>query len=185
VFDNIQLPAVLQAFNIPAGGTPDAYALEMLSTLLSSGQSSRLYKSLIDNKKIAVQTRAMPMTLEDPGLLILYSIAARGKTATEVETAVNEEIDNVQSELISEEEFVKLRNQTENQFVREKSRALGIASALAEYHLIYGDAGLINKEIERYLQVTREDIQRVAQAYLTPANRTVLYYLPKPKSTSK
>lgn len=180
VFDNIRLPGVIQAYHMPRLGSPDSYALEMLTTLLSSGQSSRLYKTLIDNRKLAIQTRSMPVTLEDPGLFIIFSIAAKGKDAKEVEDAVREEIARTQDELISEEEFTKLRNQTELRFVREKSRMLGIASALAEYHILQGRAGLINQEIQKYMAVTREDIRRVARKYLTAANSVVLYYLPKP-----
>jgi predicted Zn-dependent peptidase len=85
----------------------------------------------------------------------------------------------VKNELISEQEFQKLRNQIENDFISSNSRIAGIAESLANYHMYYGDTDLINTEIERYMNVTREDIQRVANKYFTKENRVVLYYLPK------
>ncbi len=87
---------------------------------------------------------------------------------------------NVQMTPISDDEFQKLRNQVENDFVSGNSRVAGIAESLANYHMYYGDANLINTELERYLAVTKEDIMRVAKEYFVPDNRVVLYYLPKP-----
>ena len=82
-------------------------------------------------------------------------------------------------EYISEEEFQKLRNQVENDFVSENEKMVGIAENLANYSVYYKDANLINTEINRFMKVTREDIQKAAQKYLTKENRVVLYYLPK------
>jgi len=89
------------------------------------------------------------------------------------------EIEKVKTDLISESEFQKIRNQVESQFVQQNSSMAGIAEQLAIYHTHFGDANLINTEIERYMKVTREDIRRVAQKYLTKENRVVLHYLPK------
>jgi Predicted Zn-dependent peptidases len=179
VYDKIQLPAFISAYHVPAQGTDDYYALSMLTTLLSSGQSSRLYKELVDKQQIAVYSSSIPLSLEDPGLFIVYAIASMGKTAPELETAVDNEIDKVKNNLIDKEEFDKLKNKTENDFIRENNSVLGIARNLANYKMFFGNANLINTELERYLKVTREDIKRVAEQYLTKENRTVLYYLPK------
>ena len=180
VYDNIQLPLVLHAYRIPANGTEDYYALDMLTTLLSSGQSSRLQKSLVDTKQTAVSTGAFPYSLEDSGLFIAYAISNKGITADELEKEMQEELDKVKDELISEREFQKLRNQIENAFISSNSTVAGIAGSLASYHVLLGDANLINTEIERYNNVTIEDINRVAEKYLSNDNRVVLYYLPKP-----
>ena len=96
-----------------------------------------------------------------------------------LEEAMDAEVKRVQNELISEREFQKLRNQVENVFVTGISSIACFAESLANYHMYYGDANLINNELERYLKVTREDIQRVAREYYHPGNRVVLYYLPK------
>jgi len=180
VFDNIQLPAVIQAYRIPAQGTEDYYAVNMLSTLLSQGESSRLYKSLVDEQQKALFVGNFPLSMEDPGLSIAFGIANMGVEPKALETAMDAEIQKVQETLISEREFQKLRNQIEADFVTENSRVLGVAESLANYEMYFGDANLINKEIDRYMAVSREDIRRAARKYFDPANRVVLYYLPKP-----
>ncbi len=179
VFDNIQLPLVLHAYRIPAQGTPDFYALDMLGSVLAGGQSSRLYKSIVDKQQKAVNIGSIPFPLEHPGLFIAYGITNVGISADDLEKAIQEEIDKVKKELITENEYQKLRNQTENDFVNANSTVVGVATSLANYHVYYGDANLINTEINRYLKVTREDIKRVANKYLNSENRVVLYYLPK------
>jgi zinc protease len=179
VFDNIQLPAVFQAYHIPAQGTPDSYALDMLSTLLSGGQSSRMYKALVDEQKKAFTVASFPFSMEDPGLYITLGLVNTGVDVADLEKAMDAEIEKVQKELISDKEFQKIRNQMESQFVQQNASAVGIAEQLANYHVYYKDANLINTELERYMKVTREDLQRVAKKYLIKENRVVLQYLPK------
>ncbi len=179
IYDNIQLPAVVQVYRIPAQGTPDYYAVSMLGTLLAQGESSRFYKSLVDEQQKAVFVGNFPLDMEDPGVAIAFGIANMGIEPNEVEEGINAEILKAQTEPISEREFQKLRNQVENDFVSGNSRVAGIAESLANYHMYYGDANLINTELERYLAVTPEDIMRVAKKYYHKDNRVVLYYLPK------
>ena len=179
VYDQIQLPAVVEAYHIPAQGTEDAYALSMLSTLLSDGQSSRMYKSLVDEQQKAISAGAFPFALEDPGLYLIYAIANMGVNVEDLESSIDEQIERVKNELISEKEFQKIRNQVENDFISQNSTMAGVAENLANYHVYFGDANLVNTEIERFMNVTREDIKRVANKYLTKENRVVLYYLPE------
>lgn len=179
VYDNIQLPLVLHAYHIPAQGTKDYYALNMLTTLLSSGQSSRMYKSLVDNQQKALQAGSFPLALEDPGLFLSFAICNAGIDANELEDAMQKELDKVKNEVISDKEFTKLKNKIENNFVSSNSSVAGIAESLANYHVYFGDANLINNEIDRYMDVSKEDIKEVANKYLNKENRVVLYYLPK------
>jgi zinc protease len=179
-YDNIQLPAVFMAYRIPEQGTEDYYAVSMLGTLLSQGQSSRFQKALVDEQQKAVAVGNFPLDLEDPGIAIAYCIVSMGTDVKDAENAVTAEIERTKNELISDEEFQKLRNQVENDFVSANSRVAGIAESLANYKMYLGDANLINTELERYLAVTREDIQRVAKKYYTTDNRVVMHYLPKP-----
>ena len=180
VYDNIQLPAVIQTYRIPAQGTDDFYAVSMMAQLLSQGESSRLTKALVDEQQKALFVGAFPFDLEDPGVSIAFAICNAGVQPEEVETLMDAEIEKVKNELISDEEYQKLRNQVENDFVSSNSRVAGIAESLANYHMYYGDAGLINTEIDRYLAVTKEDIQKAAQNYFSKDSRVVLYYMPKP-----
>lgn len=179
VFDNIQLPAVIQAYRIPAQGTKDYYAVDMVSRILSSGESSRLYRSLVDEQQKALFVGNFPLALEDPGLSLSFGISNMGVDIYELEKAIDAEVEKVQNELVSDKEFEKLRNQIESEFVTNNSRVSGIAESLATYHMFFGDANLINTEIDRYLAVTREDIQAAAKKYLVKNNRVTLHYLPK------
>lgn len=181
VYDkNIQLPAVIQGYRMPAQGTEDYYALQMLSQLLSQGQSSRFYKALVDEQQKAIAAGNLPLPLEDPGIAIAFGITNMGVSLPDLEAAMDAEVQKVQNELITEREFQKLKNQIENNFVSRNSTMGGIADNIANYEMYFGDANLINTEIERYLKVTREDIRRVAKKYLSKSNRVTLYYMPKP-----
>jgi predicted Zn-dependent peptidase len=184
IYDNIQLPAVMQAYHMPAQGTEDYYAINMLTTLLSDGQSSRFYKEIVDNQQKALQIAAIPLAAEDPGLFIAYGFANMGVNPEDLEESMNVEVEKVKNELISEREFQKVRNQIENDFVLGNSSVVGIAESLADYHVYFGDADLINTEIDNYMKVTREDIMNVAKKYLNKENRVVLYYLPKDQQTN-
>ncbi len=179
VFDNVQLPGVFQAYRMAEQGSDDYYAMQMLTTLLSGGQSSRFQKEIVDNKEIAAFVGSFPFALEDGGLFVSLGLVNVGKTPEELEEAMMAEIERVKTEPVGDREFQKLQNQIENNFVSSNSTVRGIAESLADYHVYYGDANLINSEIERYMAVTKEDIQRVAKKYLTPDNRVTLYYLPK------
>lgn len=179
VYDNIQLPLVLQSYRVPAQGTPDAYALEMLTNILAAGQSSRLYKEVVDKQQKAVSAGSFPYFLEDPGLFVVYGIANAGIDAKDLEKSIQAEIDKVKKNLINKNEFDKMRNQKETEFVLSNSTNLGVAENLADYSVYFGDANLINTELSRYMKITREDLKRVANKYLNADNRVVLYYLPK------
>ncbi|KAA3440559.1 M16 family metallopeptidase [Rufibacter hautae] len=179
VFDNIQLPAVIQAYHIPAQGSEDSYAINMLTTLLAGGPSSRLNKALVDKQQKAVTAASIPMPLEDPGLFINLAIANQGVDVHDLERAMDVEIDRVKNETISDQEFQKLRNQMETSYISSISTLEGRTEKLASYHALHGNTNLINTELDKILAVTKDDLMRVAKKYLTKENRAVLHYLPK------
>ncbi|WP_181307207.1 pitrilysin family protein [Rufibacter sp. XAAS-G3-1] len=179
VFDNIQLPAVVQAYHIPAQGSEDSYAINMLTTLLSGGQSSRLNKALVDKQQKAVTAASIPVSLEDPGLFINLAIANQGVDVHDLERAMDAEIERVKNETISDQEFQKLRNKMETDYINGISTLEGRTEKLASYHALYGNTNLINTELDKILAVTKDDLMRVAKKYFTKENRAVLHYLPK------
>ena len=179
IYDNIQLPAVIHAYRIPAIGTEDYYAIQMLNTILSQGESSRMNKSIVDEQEKALVVFNVALPLEHPGLTLTYAIAGMGVNAEDLETVMDLEVDKVKNELITEREFEKIRNQKQASFINKLNGVAGIAESLANYHMYLGDANLINTELERFMAVTREDIQHVAKKYLSKDNRVALYYLPK------
>lgn len=179
IYDDIQLPGVIQVYRIPEQGTPDFYALEMLAKVVSDGGSSRLNKRCVEESQSAMFVGNFPFNTEDPGVSFVFGIANAGVDPAQLEGEINEEFDKLKKELITETEFEKIRNMVENDFIYNFNSMIGIAEKLANYHMYFGDANLINTELEKYMVVTREDIQRVAKKYMVKDNRVVLYYLPK------
>lgn len=179
VFDNIQVPAVIQGYRMPPQGTEDYYALQMLTQLLSGGQSSRFQKELVDEKRIALAVQSIPLALEDGGLFINFALPNQGYDTEDLANEVDKMIEEVKNTPIPEREFQKLKNQIENNFVSGYGSVQSIAESLANYHVYFDDTELINTEIERYRKVTREDLMRVAKKYFVPENKVELTYRPK------
>lgn len=176
---NIQIPAIIAAYRTPGYTEKDSYVLNMLSTYLSDGKSSKLYKKLVDEKKEALQVAAINFGQRDYGFYALLALPL-GETSLEtLQKEMDEEIVKVQNELISERDFKKLQNKYENQFVNSNSSIQGIAGSLATYYLLHGDVNLINTELDIYQSITREDLKRVANKYLKPNQRVEIKYLPK------
>jgi len=179
VYDNIQLPAVFIGYRLPEQTHPDYYALEMLNSILSGSTSSRMNKNIVEKKQLAVGAFSFAFGLEDPGMGLIAAIGANGVDLATIQKALDEEVDLIQKELISQEEFDKIRNSIENDFVSSNSTVAGIAENLAQNYMYMGKTELINTELSRYMAVTREDSQRVAKTYFTQDARIILYYLPK------
>ena len=179
IYDNIQIPAVFAGYRMVSETHPDTYALQMLTTALSDGPSSRFSKRMVDQDQNALQVAAFPFAMEHHGVFIALALANGATSTGTLMTTMEEEIAKMQQEPLSEKEFTKLLNKVESDYVNRNSGVAGIAENLANYHVYYGDANLINTEIERFRTVTPADLQRVAQTYLKPENRVVLHYLPK------
>jgi predicted Zn-dependent peptidase len=176
---------VLQAYRTPSMKTRDAKVLDMISTILSDGKSSRLYKKLVDEKKMALQVGAFNNSQEDYGMYLIYGIPLSPATSEMLTADIDAEITKIQTELISERDFQKLQNVYDNQYVNSNTSIEGIAENLATFYLLYGDINLINTEIETYRSITREEIKAVANKYLNPNQRLLLDYVPaKDKATN-
>ncbi|MEM6643801.1 MAG: pitrilysin family protein [Bacteroidota bacterium] len=181
VFDNVQLPALFMAYHTPEIGAADYYAMNMVNLILANGASSRMNRKLVDETQLALAAGAQDLAAEDPGLSLVFAIATAGTDLEELKATMQGEIDRMKEELVPEKEFQKTKNQIENNFVGGNASIAGIAQSLANYYLIRGNTNLINTEINQYLSVTREDLQKVASKYFNDENRVVLYWLPKPQ----
>ena len=180
VYDpNIQIPMSIIAYRTPSMKEKDSYTLELISTLLSRGKSSRLYKKMVDHKKHALQVAAINLAQEQYGVYIIYALPMSNINLPTLITDIEEEIETLQTTLISEKEFQKLQNIMENKFVNSNSTMAGIANSLARFYMLYGDTNLINKESEIYQAITREDIQFVANKYLNKHQRVIIDYYPE------
>ena len=175
---NIQKPMVVASYRTPSMKTRDARVLDMISTILSDGKSSRLYKKIVDDKKMALQVGAFNYSQEDYGQYILYGMPQGDATSEDLVREIDEEIVKLQNELISEKDFQKLQNIYENNYVNSNSSVEGVAENLASFYLLYGDVNLINTEIEIYRSITREEIRNIAKKYLNPNQRLILDYVP-------
>lgn len=175
---NIQIPMLVASYRTPSMKTRDARVLDMISSYLSDGKSSKLYKKIVDEKKIALQIGAFGFNQEDYGMYILYGLPMGTHTSTDLLNEIDSEITKLQTELISESDFQKLRNKFDNNYVNANSTVEGIAENLATYYLLYKDINLINTEIEMIHSITREEIRAVAQKYLNPNQRLLLDYVP-------
>ena len=183
---NIQKEMVVAAYRTPSMKTRDARVLDMISTILSDGKSSRLYKKIVDDKKMALQIGAFSYNQEDYGTYILYGLPQGEFTSENILAEVDAEIVNLQTNLISENELQKLKNKYDNSFVDSNSSVEGIADNLATYYMLYKDVNLINTEVEMYRSITREEIRDIAKKYLNPNQRLILDYVPaKDKADNK
>jgi predicted Zn-dependent peptidase len=176
---NIQIPMGLVSYRTPSMKDRDAYILDMISSILSGGKSSRLYKKMVDDKKISLQVQAVNLSLEDYGAYVILSLPLGDNKLPTLYDNIDEEIEKLKSELISEREYEKLQNIFENNFVNSNSSMAGIANSLARNYMLYGDTDLINTTINIYKSITREEIREVANKYLNKDNRVLIDYLPE------
>lgn len=183
--NNIQIPAAVVAYRTPGFATREAYVLDMISSYLSDGKSSKLYKKMVDDQKQALQVGAFNVGQEDYGMYLVFGLPLGEVTLETLVSEMEEEIEAVRNNLISESDYQKLQNKFENQFVNSNSSVEGIANSLARNFMLYGDTSLINKEIDIYRSITREEIKSVANTFLKPTQRVVIDYLPSPKEETK
>ena len=180
VYDaNIQIPAYIFAYRTPAAKERDAYILSMLGNYLSKGKSSVLYKKLVDNEKKALAVEAFNLGLVDHSIFAFFAIPMGNTSKDVLKKDIDAEIKKLQTDLISEEDYQKLQNQMENNFVNANSSVEGIADTLADSYLLKGNTNLINEEINIYRSITREDLRNAAKKYLNSNQRAIINYLPK------
>jgi len=175
---NIQMPMLLNAYRTPSMKARDSFALEMISSVLSGGKSSRLYKRLVDKEKTSLEVGSFNLSEEDYGIYFILGIPMTGKTTEDMQIIIDEEILKLQTELISQKDYEKLQNQFENQFISENSTVENIAHSLVTYYLLYKDVNLINSAIDIYRSISREELREVANKYLKPNQRLILDYVP-------
>ena len=176
---NIQLPMGLVSYRIPSFKDRDAYVLDMISSILSGGKSSRLYKKMVDDKKVSVQVQAVNLSFEDYGIYVILSLPVGENTLQTLYDNIDEEIEKLKSDLISDREYEKLQNEFENSFISTNASMSGIANSLASYYLLHDNVNLINERLDIYKSITKEEIRDVANKYLNKDSRAVIDYLPE------
>ena len=176
---NIKIPAILSAYRIPGLATYDSKVLQMVTSYLSGGASSKLYKKMVDDKKNALQVGAFNLALEDYGAYITFALPNNNTPLQVLLKDIDDEVAKVQNDLISEKDYKKLMNKFENDFVSNNTSMLGVAGNLSDSYIYHKNTNYINDELIEMRKITREQIRDVAKKYLNKNQRVVLYYLPK------
>jgi len=175
---NATLPAFHLAYHIPPNRSPDHYALEILALILGDGESSRLYQTLVKQKEICQDIAVGTDDRRGPDLFSVWAVMASGHAPKVAQEIVLAELDAIASTGVMERELEKAKNRIRAAFVFGLQSNMARSQHLAEYELYWGDANLLKLELDHYLAVSMEDIQRVAGAYFSATNRTVLNVLP-------
>jgi predicted Zn-dependent peptidase len=178
VHADVPLNAIYMAFKMPARRDPAYQAFDLLSDVLSQGQSSRLYNSLLKEQQLFSDIHAYITSSMDEGLFVIEGKLVEGVTVGDAEAAIWRELELLKTQQVSDDEITKVKNKTESIMVFAELNLLDKAMNLAYYELL-GDAGLLNEEIDKYLAVTPEKIQTAAQSTFHPKKCSTLYYLIK------
>ena len=180
-----QLPSIVMAYHVPNIRENDSYVLEVIASLLAAGDSSRLHRSLVREKQLALSIDADHSLLSrDPSLFSVSADPLPGKEPQEVEKALDVEIDRLHKELVSDRELEKAKNQLEAAFVFGQDSLFFQAVMLAQYEVTAGWR-LIDDYVPSIRTVSAEDVKRVAATYLVPDNRTVATLIPLPPKEGK
>jgi predicted Zn-dependent peptidase len=170
-------PKLMIGFHKPIYPNPDAAAIAVLESILGGGRTSRFYKTVFEEKQLTAEE---PRVYDGPGerydnLIVIEALPRSPNTLEDVEKAINTEIEKIKKEPVTERELQRVMNQLDADMIRSLGSNLGIAFQIALGQLYYGDFHANFRSFERIKKVTAEDIQRVANKYLTAANRTVAY----------
>ncbi len=169
----VSSPYMIIGYHVPNSKDKDYYALDILSSILSSGNSSRLYSSLVNNQQLATNVFTGYGESFDPTLFQIYITANKGKSTDTIENAVYKVLDNIQKEGITENELKKIKNQKLMEFYSSIETINGKANSLGTYELFFGDYKKMFTAPDEYANVTKEDVKRVAAQYFKKSNRTV------------
>lgn len=176
---NIKIPAIVACYRTPGLATHDSKVLQLISSYLSGGASSKLYKKMVDDKKNALQVGVFNLAMEDYGAYITFALPNNNSSLSSLLNDIDEEVAKVQTDLISEQDYKKLMNQAENSFVNNNTSMLGVAGNLSDAYVYHHNTNYINDQLAEMRKITREEIRAVAKKYLNKNQRVVLYYLPK------
>ena len=166
-------PNIMITFHVPQSGTADYYALDLLNSVLSQGESSRLYNSIVDDQQLALEVGSFYFEAFDPTLFYFYGVANDGVTASQLEKAILDEINKIVTDGISESELQKVKNQKLMEFYRTTETISGMSNTIGTYELFFSDYKKLFTAPDDYKKVTAEDIKNVATKYFTKQNRTV------------
>ncbi|MGA9379998.1 MAG: pitrilysin family protein, partial [Phormidium sp.] len=174
-------PWYLEGYHQPAMNHPDYVVYQLIGSILSDGRTSRLYKSLVEQQRIALTAQGFSGFPGDkyPSMMLFYALTAPGHSVDEVAKALQSEITKLKTEPVSQMELERVKTQARAGLLRSLDSNSGMASLLVEYEVKTGSWKNLFKELEAIEAVTSADIQRVAKTTFVPENRTIGRLLPK------
>ncbi len=180
-------PVYLEGYHRPAATSPEDATYQALAEVLGTGRTSRLYRSLVRDKKVAVQASVFSSFPggKYPALMVFFGIPAPGRTNEEVQAAIRTEIDKIKSEPVTDEELAMVKSRAKAGLVRGLQSNMGIARQLGIAQTIYGDWREMFTGVAEIDKVTKDDIQRIAKATFVPENRTVAMIVNEDAKTAK
>lgn len=181
VYRDVPVDALYKAYHMAGRGHRDYFTADLLSDILSNGNSSRLYRRLIKEQGIFSELDAYITGDFDPGLFVFSGKPADGVSLETAEKELMKELDLVKNELISEEELQKVKNKMEATHIFSETNVLNNAINLAIAEAL-GDANTVNSELENYARITAQEVQMIAQKLFNPANSSTLFYHSKNNS---
>ena len=177
------LPAVIVAHHITYDGHPDAYPLHIASKILSDGQSARIVRELVYNKRLALTAFGQGNITEDPNLFFAVAIVQPGRTVAEAEKALVAELEKLKSEPVTAHELQRAKNQFARDYIIGRESNQEKALHLAHAAVIHNDITTADGEFDIFMNVSAADVQRVAKTYFTAENRLILTIMPKGAGT--
>jgi predicted Zn-dependent peptidase len=175
---NATLPMVLMVYNGPPANAADAPALDLLTTILGDGQSSRFNQRLVRQEQAALQVQSGWLGMRMAGALINLALANQGQSPARIETLLNEEVERVRTDTVTTEELSKARNLYRAEAIRSRQTTMGVAETLQGALWMNGDLEAANTDWQAYQRVTVADLHRVARQYFAPENRLTLIINP-------
>ncbi len=173
------LPVVVVAYHVPGDGHPDAYPLQLASTLLSDGQSSRIYRALVYEGGLALTAFGGGQMREDPSLFFAVAVVQPGRAPAEAEQALVAELDRLREDPVSEPELERAKNQFARDTAVARESDQQKATQLAHAAVLHqGDVTAADREYDGVMSATAEAVRRVARTYFVPQNRTIITVLP-------
>jgi predicted Zn-dependent peptidase len=174
-------PFLIVGYHIPDAKSKDSPALEALANIVGQGRSSRLYENLVKDKKIAIQVMSMSPFPGDkfPSLIVFVAISAQGKTSAECLAAIDEEIEKIKKESVTEDELTKFKRSTVKGLLGQMKSNTQMAAMLTYADVVLGGVDEAFKQVDQIKAITADDVKRVANQYLVKTNRTIGEIVPE------
>lgn len=179
------MPAYVSAYHIPPNGEKDHYVLELIEKILFDGESSRLYKILVEEKQVALHLFGGVGSKFGPNLFLFFAQVIPGHSIPEVEKIISDELERLKHEQVMNRELAKVKNRFKAEYITSLEKVYYKADQLCKYTAIFNDTELFHKELDRYLEVTSEDIQKAAKKYFINENRNVIEVIPEKRQFSQ